>query len=80
MKNAGPLNAAAQREATEDWGMTMSGAGYEILIDGKTRSYRDTKAVALEAAQYLKLRNLTSVVTVRDVKSGEVTPIDVTAS
>lgn len=59
---------------------TTSGARYEILIDGKTRSYRDTKPVALDAAQYLKLHNLTSVVTVRDVQSGEVVPIDVTAS
>jgi hypothetical protein len=58
-------------------GMTTSGARYEILIDGKTRSYRDTKPVALEAAQ---LRNLTSVVTVRDVGSGEVFPINVTTT
>jgi hypothetical protein len=31
-------------------------AQVEILIDGKARSYRDIKAVAMEAAAFLKNR------------------------
>jgi hypothetical protein len=52
--------------------MTTPAARYEIAIDGKTRSHRDTKAAAIEAAEYLKLRNLACRVTVRDIESGEV--------
>jgi hypothetical protein len=52
------LNAALEREVPrEECGMTLgkpTGARFEILIDGKPRSYRDTKPVALEAAEYLK--------------------------
>jgi hypothetical protein len=45
------------------------GARYEINVDGKSRSYRDTKEVALEAAQYLKSQHPQSEVIVRDVLS-----------
>jgi hypothetical protein len=30
------------------------GAQFEISVDGKLRSYRDRKAVAIEAAEHLK--------------------------
>jgi hypothetical protein len=33
---------------------TMPGAQFEITVDGKPRSYRDTKAVATAAAEFLK--------------------------
>jgi hypothetical protein len=48
---------------------------YEISVDGKPRSYRDDKAIALEAAAYLKMRNPNSGVTVRDLASGETFPV-----
>jgi hypothetical protein len=41
--------------------------------NGKPRSYRDTKTTAIEGAEYLKQRHPHSEVTVKDVKSGEVT-------
>jgi hypothetical protein len=49
------------------------GAHFEISLDGKPRSYRDTKATAAEAAEYLKQRHPHSEVTVKDLNSGEVT-------
>jgi hypothetical protein len=52
---------------------TASGAQFEISVDGKPRSYRDTKAIAIEGAEYLKQRHPHSEVTVKDLKSGEVT-------
>jgi hypothetical protein len=30
------------------------GAAFEITVDGKSRSYRDRKAIAIEAAEHLK--------------------------
>jgi hypothetical protein len=33
---------------------TPSGAQFEILVDGKPRSYRDIKAVAIASAEFLK--------------------------
>jgi hypothetical protein len=52
---------------------TASGAQFEISVDGKPRSYRDTKEVAIEAADYLKQRQPHSEVTVKDLKTGDVT-------
>jgi hypothetical protein len=49
--------------------------GYEISVDGKPRSYRDDKTIAIEAAAYLKMRNPHSGVTVRDLASGEAFPV-----
>jgi hypothetical protein len=51
----------------------MTGAQFEILVDGKPRTYRDVKRVAIESAEYLKSRNPNSEVAVKDLKSGEVT-------
>jgi hypothetical protein len=36
-------------------GIIRSDEGYEILVDGLRRSFRDAKAVAYEAALFLKL-------------------------
>ena len=48
------------------------GAQFEILVDGKPRSYRDIKAVAIETAEFLKSRNSHSEVAVKDPPTGEV--------
>jgi hypothetical protein len=47
------------------------GARYEITVDGKPRSNRDTKALAVEAGEYLKTKNPNAAVTVRDLVGGE---------
>jgi hypothetical protein len=47
------------------------GAHFEISIDGKPRSYRDRKSVAIEAAEHLKRKHPNSEVVVRDLRSGE---------
>jgi hypothetical protein len=44
------------------------GADFEILVDGKSRSYRDQMEVALEAAKYLKGQHPGSDVVVRDAR------------
>ena len=54
---------------------SKSGAQFEILVDGKPRSYRDMKAVAMEAAEYLKNRHPHSEVAVKDLRNGEVTVV-----
>ena len=45
------------------------GAQFEILIEGKPRSYRDRKAVAMEAAEYLKSKHPHSEVVMKDLAS-----------
>ena len=49
----------------------MTGAQFEIRIDGTRRSYRDRKDYAMEAARFLKSKNLHSMVEVKDLQSGE---------
>jgi hypothetical protein len=49
------------------------GANWEITVDGKPRSYRDDPQVAVEAANYLKIKNPKSEVCVRDLRSNAVT-------
>jgi hypothetical protein len=51
------------------------GTQFEISVDGKPRSYRDTKAMAIQSADYLKQRQPHSKVTVKELKSGEVTVV-----
>ena len=51
-------------------------AQFEISIDGKPRSYRDRKAVAIEAAEQLKRKHPHSVVAVKDLQSGKATGVD----
>jgi hypothetical protein len=48
-----------------------TGARWEITIEGVPRSYRDRKEMAIEGAEYLKSRNPTSEVTVRDYEGKE---------
>jgi hypothetical protein len=52
-----------------------SGAQFEISIDGTPRTYRDDKAMAVEAAQYLKRKYPHSAVTV-DLQTGETTTVE----
>ena len=53
----------------------MTGAQFEISIDGIPRTYRDQKEFALQAAQKLKSRNPNSVVRLKDLKTGKETVI-----
>jgi hypothetical protein len=55
------------REAGEEWGKSR--------VDGKPRSYREIKAVAFESAEFLKAKNPNSNVAVKDLRTGEVTPV-----
>ena len=52
-----------------------AGAQFEILVDGKPRSCRDIKAVAIASAEFLKSRNPHSEVAVKDLQTGEVTVV-----
>jgi hypothetical protein len=51
--------------------MKLTGARWEITVDGTPRSYRDVKALAVEGAEYLKSRNPHAEVTVRDYEGVE---------
>ena len=48
----------------------MTGAQFEISIDGIPRTYRDQKDIALLAAQILQSRNPNSVIRLKDLESG----------
>ena len=37
--------------------ITISGAQFEILVDGTPRSYRDRKDIAISSAEFLKHRS-----------------------
>jgi hypothetical protein len=52
-----------------------SGAQFEISLDGKPRSHRDRKDIAIEAAEHLKRKNPHGDVVVKDLRSGEVTAV-----
>jgi hypothetical protein len=52
------------------------GACFEIRVDGKTRSYRDPKEIAIEAGEYLKQMQPKSEIIVRDVRDNSVTLIE----
>jgi hypothetical protein len=79
LKSKNPACEAVRREEEEDWGpMKLAnppGAQFEILVDGKPRSYRDIKAVAIASAEFLKSKNPQSEVAVKDLQSGEVTVV-----
>jgi signal recognition particle GTPase len=47
------------------------GARYEISVDGAVRTHRDTREMALEAANVLKACRPHSKVVVRDLTTGE---------
>jgi hypothetical protein len=52
------------------------GAGFEIMVDGKSRSHRDRKEPAIDAGRYLKQMQPQSVITVRDNRDNSVTVIE----
>jgi hypothetical protein len=52
-----------------------TGAQFEITVDDRTLSYRDDRAIALEAGKYLKERRPASAVSVRDLRDGTVAVI-----
>jgi len=54
---------------------TQIGACFEIRVDGKARSYRDRKEIAIEAGEYLKQMEPKSEVIVRDVRDNSITVI-----
>jgi hypothetical protein len=47
----------------------------EITVDGRPRTYDHKRALAIEAAKYLKLKNPAANVTVRDLEGTEETII-----
>jgi hypothetical protein len=49
----------------------MTGAQFEVSIDGVPRTYRDQKDLALQSAQVLKSRNPNGVIRLKDLESGE---------
>ena len=49
------------------------GARFEILLDGKTESCRDTMLTAMGAAHLLKQQHPNSKVAVRDLQTGQLT-------
>jgi hypothetical protein len=49
-----------------------NGAQFEIIVDGKPRSYRDVKAVAIDAAIFLKEQRPRTGVSVRDLGDNSV--------
>jgi hypothetical protein len=53
----------------------MTGAQFEIRIDGTPRTYCDRKDYAMEAARLLKSKQPHSMVEVKDLKSGDVTAV-----
>ena len=48
----------------------MTGARYQIAVDGQPRSNRDDRAIAIEAAEYLKYQHPHAEVTVLDLGTG----------
>jgi hypothetical protein len=56
-------------------GDRLTGAQFEIIVDGVSRSFRDDKAIALDAARFLKERQPTQAVSVRDMRNGTVVDI-----
>ena len=67
-----PAAPAVRREAEED---LTQGAQFEISIDGKPRSHRERREVAIEAAEFLKRKFPNCDIVVKDLQSGEVTAV-----
>ncbi len=53
----------------------MTGARYEITIDGVSRTWRDMRETATDAANVLKAHNPNCTVAVKDLVTGEITEI-----
>ena len=45
-----------------------TGARWEITVDGRSRTYDHNMQLAIEAAEYLKLKNPAAELTVRDLE------------
>jgi len=56
-------------------GNRPQGAQFEISIDGTPRTYRDDRAMAIEAGELLKRRHPHSAVTVENLQTGEKTAV-----
>ena len=59
------------RYRRRDAAVTLTGACYQIAVDGQPRSNRDDKAIAIEAAEYLKYKHPHAEVTVHDLMTGD---------
>jgi hypothetical protein len=53
----------------------QTGARWEITVDGKPRTYDRDRQLAIDAAEYLKLKNPAASVTVRDLEGTEETVV-----
>jgi ATP dependent DNA ligase domain len=53
-----------------------TGAQFKVSIDGTPRTYRDLKALTVEAAEHLKRKHPHSTVTVKDPQTGEATAVE----
>jgi hypothetical protein len=58
-----------------DRSIAMTGAQFEIRIDGTPRTHRDRKDYAMEAARLIKSKNPHSMVEVKDLQSGDFTAV-----
>ena len=54
------------------------GAKFEILLDGKTQSCRDTMLTAMGAAKLIQIQHPNSKVAVRDLQTGHLTVLPAT--
>jgi hypothetical protein len=54
----------------------IPGAQFEVSIDGTPRTYRDLKALAVEAAEHLKRKQPHSLVAVKDLQTGETIAVE----
>jgi hypothetical protein len=52
------------------------GAQFEVSIDGTPRTYRDIKALAIEAAELLKRKHPHSAVVVQNLQTGETIEVE----
>jgi hypothetical protein len=64
-RSRGGVGQAAMKDNT--------GARWEITVDGRPRTYDHKRELAIQAAEYLKLKNPAANVTVRDLEGGEET-------
>jgi hypothetical protein len=56
--------------------MKLTGARFEISIDGTPHTHRDRKPLAIEAAEHLKRKHPHSTIVVKDLESGEVDAVE----
>jgi hypothetical protein len=53
----------------------ITGARYQIAVDGQPRTNRDDKAIAIKTAEYLKHKNPHAEITIYDRVTGETVTI-----